>query len=237
MGDILLALPLMLLALGVGAIAALPFVDLDELEAAADGAVNDSVLIMTATTLIALQTGQFLWPVIVARWKGFGFVRDFRFQFKLIDLAIGFGTAVAVLVVAGVMSEAVSSLVGLDSGADESSNTQILSDAEGSPYLWIVLGAAVLGAPIVEELFFRGLCLRAIEKRWGTVAGVVGSSVIFTVPHWTGSTLEGTIVLFSVIGSVGLILGVVAVKVGRLGPAIVAHLLFNLVGSIAALTA
>ena len=36
----------------------------------------------------------------------------------------------------------------------------------------------VVGAPIAEELFFRGLLLRSIEKRFSIVWAIVGSSVM-----------------------------------------------------------
>ena len=131
----------------------------------------------------------------------------------------------------------VSTAVGLDPGADESSNTKIITDAADSAALWVVLVGAVVLAPIVEELFFRGLCLRAIEKRFGTTAAVFGSTFLFTLPHFANPSLAGTAVLFSLIGTVGLLLALLVVKTGRLGPAVIAHALFNSVGVIGALAA
>jgi membrane protease YdiL (CAAX protease family) len=79
-----------------------------------------------------------------------------------------------------------------------------------------------VGAPIVEELFFRGLLLRSLTRWLGPVAAVVVSAGVFGLAHFEALQLAG-LVLF------GLILGVLAYKAGRLGPGIVAHCAFNAV--------
>ena len=84
-----------------------------------------------------------------------------------------------------------------------------------------------IGAPVAEEIFFRGLILRTVAKRWGTTVGVVISTVLFTVIHFVGAGLTDTLILFAAIGTVGALLGVVAVFFDRLGPAIVIHMVFN----------
>lgn len=50
-----------------------------------------------------------------------------------------------------------------------------------------VLGAIVLvvGAPVIEEVYFRGMLYSRLA-RWGTVAAVVGTAVLFTVAHGVG---------------------------------------------------
>jgi uncharacterized protein len=55
------------------------------------------------------------------------------------------------------------------------------------------LSAIVAAAPITEEWFFRGLLLRRLALKWGTVAGVVVSSVVFGLMHAdiVGATLFG----------------------------------------------
>ena len=40
-----------------------------------------------------------------------------------------------------------------------------------------------VGAPIVEEIFYRGLLFRSIENRFGTWPGIIGSGVIFGSSH------------------------------------------------------
>ena len=46
--------------------------------------------------------------------------------------------------------------------------------------LWILI--AVL-TPVAEELFFRGLMLRAIGRRWSIPIAVVVSSIVFGLFH------------------------------------------------------
>lgn len=43
---------------------------------------------------------------------------------------------------------------------------------------------AVLLAPVVEELVFRGVMLRAFAARWGTHAGILTSATAFAVLHF-----------------------------------------------------
>lgn len=79
-----------------------------------------------------------------------------------------------------------------------------------------------VGAPLVEELFFRGLLQRALKRRFGTVLAIGGSAVLFGLAHFELLQLPA-LILF------GVVLGVLAERTGRLGPGIVAHATFNAV--------
>lgn len=236
MGDILLGVAFIVGIVVVATIGGLLVVGLDALRPLAEGDLesNDAVVFLGIATL-AQGLAMGAWPAIVARWKGGGVVEDFGLRARPIDVAYGIGAAVAMLLVAGGLATLLSDLLGAD--AADSTNTQIIDDAAGTWAIWIIVIAAVVVAPIVEELFFRGLCLRAIEKRFGTTAAVVGSSILFTLPHFTNPSLAGTAVLFAAIGTVGLALALLVVVTGRLGPAIVAHALFNGISVIGVLTA
>ncbi|MCL4313425.1 MAG: CPBP family intramembrane metalloprotease [Actinobacteria bacterium] len=90
----------------------------------------------------------------------------------------------------------------------------------------------VLLAPIVEELFFRGLVMRALVRLSAplgrVVSGVVAVSVsalAFGLAHAEMLQLLGLVV-------VGIFLGLLAYKTGRLGPSIVTHATFNLMAVI-----
>ena len=49
---------------------------------------------------------------------------------------------------------------------------------------WLLLTAgAVVAAPLVEEMFFRGILLHRWARRWGTLTGVLTSSALFAVGH------------------------------------------------------
>lgn len=86
----------------------------------------------------------------------------------------------------------------------------------------------VVGSPIVEELFFRGLLLRSLDhrlaglgRRLGPGAALVIMAAAFGLAHGEGWVLGINLAVF------GLVLGVLAEAFGRLGPGIVAHAAFN----------
>jgi uncharacterized protein len=85
----------------------------------------------------------------------------------------------------------------------------------------LILFLAV-GAPIVEELFFRGLLLRSLTRWLGPVPAIVISAVVFGLAHYELLQLPALIIF-------GLFLGILAYKTGRLGPGMVAHSVFNAV--------
>ena len=235
LGDVLLGVPFFLALSIVGFGVGLAVTGVDGLlDLAGSGDVAALPLGLLAFSLLFQQLGQGVWPFIVSRWKGLGPVADWRLTVKPRDIGIGLGIAGLGLAGAGLAGMVTTSLVGLTDEA-AADNTQFLREAVGTPWLAAILFAAVIGAPITEELFFRGLALRAIEKRLNARWAIVLSAVIFTLPHFTSPDWRGTAVLFSSIFVVGLILGWVTVKTNRLGPAIVAHMIFNGVGAAAAL--
>ncbi|MDA8290541.1 MAG: CPBP family intramembrane metalloprotease [Actinomycetota bacterium] len=92
----------------------------------------------------------------------------------------------------------------------------------------VLLGVLIcLGSPVVEELYFRGLLLRALGgraaglgPRLGPAVSVAVVAVVFGLVHFEA------IQLLALVGF-GAVLGVLAWRTGRLGPGIVAHVTFN----------
>jgi len=82
---------------------------------------------------------------------------------------------------------------------------------------WALLVGAVI-APLGEELIFRGLLLNLWSARWGSVAGIVMSSVAFGATH-------GERAFFAT--GMGFFLAFVFLRTGSLWPGIVLHALFN----------
>jgi membrane protease YdiL (CAAX protease family) len=112
-------------------------------------------------------------------------------------------------------------------------NTGFLNSVEGM-YLPYIILATVLGAPIVEELFFRGVVLRVTSKTLGVVAGVILTSILFGMMH-IQANLAASIYTVSMTAMVGAALAVLRLKTGRLGTPILAHVLFNAGGVVLAL--
>jgi membrane protease YdiL (CAAX protease family) len=86
----------------------------------------------------------------------------------------------------------------------------------------------VIGAPFIEELFFRGLLLRSLVPLAGTAGAIVVQGVVFGALHMRPSYGLGNVSIFVVVAAMGVIQGVVAERFRRLGPGIVAHGFFNL---------
>lgn len=184
----------------------------------------------------AFQFLQATYPWLVSRRKGLGIEQDWRFVSSLPN-DIFIGLLLAVLCVIGSQAATLGSaaLVGLDDTAD-ASNTGILEDNKGSIWIVGVILLVVVGAPLAEELLFRGLILRILQKSFGSVFAVVASSLLFAIPHWQpDASWQETVVLLSALGTVGLVLGIGAVVTNRLGPAVIAHFFFNAIGTIVTL--
>ena len=95
----------------------------------------------------------------------------------------------------------------------------LLADFNG--ILLVLMGVGVvLVAPVVEELFFRGLLLGTLRERWGTLAAVIGSSLFFGATHFQPLQFAG-------LTAAGLVFAAAVVKTGRLGSAIAVHVGFN----------
>jgi uncharacterized protein len=179
--------------------------------------------------LVGSWTGMLGWVVYASRRKGYGtLARDFGFRFRWIDPAIGFAAGFVTLIVTGLVSAAIAA------AADEDAvgNAEAIFGGQEANPLGLVLMAigGAIGAPIVEELFFRGLALRAIERRFGPVAGIVGSSLIFTLLHVQPGSWVSVVTLVLVIGGYAVVLAMLTRAFHRLGPSIFAHMTINGIG-------
>jgi len=92
----------------------------------------------------------------------------------------------------------------------------------GAGSITVLLLLLAVGAPIVEELFFRGLLLRALLARTPAPAAVVGSALLFGLAHFEA-------VQFAGLAAFGVVLAMLAWRTGRLTPGIGAHAAFNTV--------
>lgn len=179
-----------------------------------------------AVQLVALWAGLLGAVALASRRKGTGDLgADFGFSFRPVDVALG--------VAAGVASQALVALAfvplewafpDLDVGA---AAEEALDGGFDVPTA-VRAALVVLGAPVVEELFFRGLLQRALARRVGPALAVAGSSVLFGLAH-VGQVLAALPALMAF----GAVLGALAARSGRLGPSVVAHATFNLLTVVA----
>src|SRR6185503_4702101 len=121
----------------------------------------------------------FLWlgllgaPVLAARTKGNGVVEDFGLRFRLIDVPVGLVIGVvSQLVLVPIVSLPWIALLGKDLD-DLDDSARALADKATDPLgVALLFVIVVLGAPVVEELFFRGLLQRSLLRRVAPVLAV-----------------------------------------------------------------
>ena len=81
----------------------------------------------------------------------------------------------------------------------------------------------VIGAPVVEELMYRGLLQGAAVRRLNDGVAVVAVAAFFAFIHFRWVEFPGLFVF-------GLVLGVCALQTRRLGMSMVTHMAFNATG-------
>ncbi len=168
-------------------------------------------------------------PVVATRLKGDGPVADLGLRMRWVDVPIG--------IVVGVLGQQV--LVGLvywpifkviGHSVDVGQVAQNLTDkAHGVGGEVLIFALVALGAPIAEEIFFRGLTQRALLKKEGLAHWNPWFAIVATAAFFAASHFEP--VQFPALFVFGLVLGLLAWRSGRLGPSIWAHLSFNAVAA------
>ena len=104
------------------------------------------------------------------------------------------------------------------------SSPRILGETPVGVTGWIVVVlVTVVGAPLVEEIFFRGLVQGAFTRRVGATPAIFITAIIFSMSHVTGEGVAAPLALFPM----ALLLGYLRCRTGRLATGMVAHATFN----------
>ena len=98
----------------------------------------------------------------------------------------------------------------------------LASRASGVSTILLILVVAI-GAPIVEELVYRGLIQRSLTSRLNDAVAVVATAGLFTLIHFRPVEYPGLFVF-------SIVLGVCAAATRRLGFSIAVHVGFNATG-------
>lgn len=140
---------------------------------------------------------------------------------------IGWGALIWIAaVVAQIMVGALLVVFDVPSG----SNIEDVSEIGGdSTYLVVVLLSAVVMAPLVEEILFRGLVLRGLMSAMAAPWALVVQAVAFGALHIDPALGISNIGLVIVLSIVGMVLGIGAHLLRRITPSIIAHAIFNAV--------
>jgi membrane protease YdiL (CAAX protease family) len=148
-------------------------------------------------------------------------VRDYRWRVRMVDLAYGPLAAAACVLAAGFIGGA------FQGTRFSGSNTDIITSQRGNTVgVAVVTLIAAVGAPVFEELFFRGFLRTSLASRLGSAA-VWAQAVFFGLAHYQfGLGLENVSVVTATAG-IGVVLGYTAHLTRRLGAGTIAHGLFN----------
>ena len=159
-------------------------------------------------------------------------MRDLGVRFRVIDLvgiAIGIGGQILVALMYAPFQHDIHNF--------NAPSQKLTGAAHGSGFVVIAI-ATVLLAPAMEELFFRGLLLKALVRLFtplrvaggaraaGVVLAVIVDGLLFGLAHGEWVQLAG-------LAAFGIILAAVSYRTGRLGMNMVAHATFNLVAIVA----
>ncbi len=183
---------------------------------------------LLAVAQVPLWASLLVGTVLVSRRQGTGDLRrDYGLVVRPIDAAIGLPVGVlAQLVGVWLVYQPLFWIFG---EFDVSGEAKKITDRGTGLGIVLLVLIVVIGAPIVEELFFRGLLLRSLEGRIANGLALVVSSVLFGAAHLQP-------IQFPALVFIGLVLGWLAQRFGRLGPSMFAHLGFNLVTVIVLVT-
>jgi membrane protease YdiL (CAAX protease family) len=182
--------------------------------------------------------------IVVSRWRGQRSLRkDFGLEFRWIDLPIGIGLALLgkiASIVFGIFAFVVTGRM------PEGPNFEVTPDLVGI-LLTGILVATLLG-PIVEELLLRGLVLRAVRysivrgrhharpqpaprniQVRAVVVAILVNSALFALLHLYQAPGDPALFITLAAGTltVGILHSIITIVTGRLGAAIISHILFN----------
>ena len=196
------------------------------LYASAGGTDIDSKLVF-GVILPAQQLTVVLAVVYISRLKGQRSLgADFGFRIRLSDARyLVIGAVFEVLLTLALLP-----ILQLDPDAQ---NQQLLSDLrehrDDVTVILFFIGAVIL-APMVEELLFRGVLFRGLLRKVGPVPAVLVSSIIFALVHFIGD--PNTLPFLPALAGLGAVLAVVTLRTGDLSAAIFMHAGFNLTTTI-----
>jgi membrane protease YdiL (CAAX protease family) len=177
---------------------------------------------VTIGSLVGLWAGLVPGTLLVCRARGTGkLTDDVGLQFKFPDdfhgVWVGLASQFVLLPIVYVIVQA---FVSHDLTKDLEKPAKELTDNANGPGFWLLAVLLIVGAPLVEEIFYRGLLLRSLKRYMPVPAAIVTCGVVFGAAHFSLITLPG-LALF------GIVLAYLCERFGRLGPNIVAHAAFN----------
>ena len=212
--------------------------------AAAIGAIVVTVVALVGSRLVLEALGDLQWPIVAyvalsvvlaygpmlayciwasRKWGTGRLSKDVGFTARWSDAGWG-----PVVWLAAFGAEIVVAIIVLATRIPIQSNTEGIDQLSGERGVIIsLLISAVIAAPFVEELVFRGVILRGLASTLSAWVAVVVQGLLFGAAHADAARGLGNLGLVLVLSTVGIVLGGAALLLRRIGPTIIAHMIFN----------
>jgi membrane protease YdiL (CAAX protease family) len=239
--DVWLAAHIIAIALAIPTVALFMLI----LPAAVKGGPNGGMDVLKSETGMLYTIVFTVYQQVVMSAVPLVFIRKkYRLNFRDIGLkwptkrewALGIGCGFVLLVGAGILEN--TALTFIQAFAPKSVMTWITETQKSlgieqvlgsikSPFAYVgmfIVGA--IGAPISEEIFFRGMLFNSAKQRFGLTAGLVISSLVFSIAHLGPLSI---IAIFPM----GLFLAYVYNKTGSLAVPIIMHATNNSIAILA----
>ena len=159
-------------------------------------------------------------PLVATRLRGRGPVLDLGLRTTVRDAPIGLAIGIACqFVLVPLVTLTVFLLSDVDQEELEAPAREMTDKATGLGVIVLVL-VVVIGAPIAEEVFYRGMMQRTFARRLPVWPTMIPTSLVFGASHFQ-------LLQFPALAAFGLVLSFIAHRTGRLGMNIWAHVGFN----------
>lgn len=179
----------------------------------------DLTLAMRALLQFCLWAPLAIPALVFAVKRGAGVKADLGLEVRGRDVPVGVAIGVAAQLLVPLLYLLLRPFIGTpDVSAEARELTDQATDVVGIGLLLLI---TVVFAPLVEEIYYRGLVLRAAERSYGPTVALIGSSVFFAMTHFQ-------VLQFPALLLFGAVLAAIAMRTGRIGIPIVAHIAFNL---------
>lgn len=192
--------------------------------------VDELPLSLVLVTQLGLWVGLLGVPLLITRLKGRGLVSDLGLRGTWRDLWVGGSIGAALqLVVLPLLYWPLLELLDKAPSDLEEPARELTDRADGAVGVVLLVLIVGIGAPVIEEIFYRGLFQGALRKRGVPPVLSVGlMALVFGASHFQLLQLPALAIF-------GATAGWLAHRYGRLGPAIAAHVAFNMVTVVALL--
>jgi len=199
---------------------------------------------LVASRFVLRSLAQFKWPIAVyvvllavlaygppllfwryasRRWGSGHARKDIGLTMRWADLGWG-----PVTWLAAFAAQIVIGMIILATKIPVQNNTDSIRAArDNAGYVVPMLIVAVLAAPIIEEIIFRGLVMRGFLSTMRPAAAIGLQGVLFGAAHFDPARGVGNVGLIMILSAVGVVLGGSSYLLRRLAPNMIAHAILN----------